>query len=109
MAELLAAIIELLSITFQVVGEILAAIIAGVFRAAFSKPKLDETGQPVPNDDLPSNRWEILGFSLLGTLTLSLIVGGVCWLVFQSFFAAQWGAGISAFLGVMGALKAAME
>ena len=109
MAELLAAIAELLSIPFQIVGEILAAVIAGVFRAAFSKPKLDENGQLVSDDDRPSNRWEILGFSLLGTLTLSLIVGGICWFVFQSFFAAQWGAGISAFLGVIGALKATVE
>ena len=109
MAELLAAIVELVSIPFQIVGEILAAIIAGVFRAAFSKPKLDENGQPIADEDRPSNRWEILGFSLLGTATLSLIVGGICWLAFQSFFAAQWGAAISAFLGVMGTLKATVE
>ena len=109
MAEILAAIAELLSIPFQIVGELLAAIIAGIFRAAFSKPKLDENGQPIKNDDRPSNRWEILGYSLLGTVTLSLIVGGICLLVWQSFFAAQWGAIISAFLGVMGALKATVE
>jgi len=66
-------------------------------------------GQPSANDVIPSNRWEILGFSLLGTATLSLIVGEICFLVWQSFFAAKCGAGISAFLGIVGAVKATID
>ena len=108
LVDLLIVIAELLSVPFQIVGELLATIIAYVYHAAFSKPKLDDDGQPVPNDNRPANRWEILGYSLLGTAALSLVVGGVCWLAFQSFFAAQCGAGIAAFLGVIGALKAAI-
>jgi len=109
LAELLAAIVELLSIPFQIVGELLATIIAGIFRAAFSKQRLDENGQPTPNDNRPANRWEVFGYSLLGTATLALIVGGICFFIWGTFFAAQWGAAISAFLGGMGALKAAAE
>ena len=108
MTDILITVAELLSLPFQIVGELLAAIIAWIFRAAFSKPKLDENGQPVEND-CPSNRWEILGYSLLGTAALSPMVGGICFLVWQSWFAAQCGAGIFAFLGIMGALKAAIE
>ena len=109
LADIVIAIVDLLSIPFQIVGEILASIIAYIFQSTFSKPRLNDQGQPDKDDTRPSNRWEILGYSLLGTVTLTLLVGGICFIVWQSLFAAQCGAGVAAFIGIMGAFKAAIE
>ena len=108
MAEIVTLIAEILLIPVQFVGELVANVLAVIFRIAFAKARSEASGDPTSGEDHPASRWQVLGYSLVGTAVLSLAVGLICFFVWDSFVAAQWGMGISGFLGLLGAVKAAV-
>lgn len=113
MVELLVIVVDLIALPVQLLGELIATLLAAVFAAMFNRKVLDEKGLPVSDTMAASakgkpNRWRIFGCSLLAAVILSVTSGLICLLIWNSPFGAQLVAAFVGLVGLLGAVKAAL-
>ncbi|MEM7455430.1 MAG: hypothetical protein AAF456_13850 [Planctomycetota bacterium] len=106
MSELFNALGELLWLLLSLIGRPIG-IIARIFQAVFGR----RINQGTESDSCGAiaNPIQVFAFSLITAVVSSAIVSAACYFVWQTMFAANLGGGISLFLGITGAIKAAFD